>query len=724
MIISFTIFSSIFTYLQSAKNAIERENNRLNLSIIFPLFIISIWEIINLITFDLNISYYVLYIFYLIAFISIILFFTGFNIKYWIIKKSQFQQLINKLPVLFFLLFIAIFFLFFYHKEFTWQSDMWYYYKFMNEMHTLNLNHINEAIASQYPQYLTIGIYQYGSSLPPIQRFYLFPYLTTFMFLFFSSTVIYEATEKFLNKYQWKVNLLYIFFASILVIFYIFYNLKGYYRTIEGDYVSTTYLILLLIPYFLNIKTIKQYSIFLIIFSLLFINESSASLLPFLLFSLLLITILFRKKYHFSILLVTNLLLAFILSIYISALITFLFLNSSSKFSIILPFAVPFIVYGLLLLSLMFFLLNKWIQLRIKKNRIFWKINELWNSNFINMDFNNEWFKNKDKLRKIFIIIYSLLIFTISIFDNYMVADVQANYFLYFSIMMTIFIDLLIITFVWRNKINLLFIFLLVYLSLTFFFQLCFFKVQFLPSFFWQRLDYSSLSFNENYMIVIKDIVITYVLAINTINWKINHWSRKNSKKKYYKPILFSFTSVFITSSLAIPVPIFQAVAEPIWYLPSFNVPSEIFHLGLSENTLNKLNKFKFNNKLTFSDIYLPAINSSSNFNLSYNLYPPYSQLNQFHSDMQRAEFKNNNGEFLNMTNVTTVYKNDIFPYYDYLCIKSNDEFILSIIHSMNSQFKIIDKFGKIDIFENTNLNHQKQELFLKWNSSVKKNYN
>ncbi|MBO6072384.1 hypothetical protein J6P59_01820 [bacterium] len=69
-------------------------------------------------------------------------------------------------------------------------------------MHTLNLNHINEAIASQYPQYLTIGIYQYGSSLPPIQRFYLFPYLTTFMFLFFSSTVIYEATEKFLNKYQ------------------------------------------------------------------------------------------------------------------------------------------------------------------------------------------------------------------------------------------------------------------------------------------------------------------------------------------------------------------------------------------------------------------------------------------------------------------------------------------------------------------------------------------
>ena len=334
MIISFTIFSSIFTYLQSAKNSIERKNNRINLSIIFPLFIILIWEIINLVTFDLNISYSVLYILYLISFIVTILFFTGLNIKYWIGKKSQYVQLLNKLPILIFCLFIAIFFLFFYHQEYTWQSDMWYYYKFMNEISTINSNHFSITTISKYPQYLTIGIYQYGASLPLIQRFFLFPYLTTFLFIFFSSTIVYEASEKYLYKHQWKVNLLYLLFSFSILVFYIFYNLKGYYRTIEGDYVSTTYIILLIIPFLLNIKIINNYSIFLIIFSLLFINESSASLLPFLVFCIIFVFVLFRKKYKISFLLIINLIITFILSIYISSIITLIFLKGATSTTI------------------------------------------------------------------------------------------------------------------------------------------------------------------------------------------------------------------------------------------------------------------------------------------------------------------------------------------------------------------------------------------------------
>ena len=107
----------------------------------------------------------------------------------------------------------------------------------MNDANTLGNNHFSTSIIHEYSTYLIVGIYEVGASLNLYSRFFLFPYLVTFLFLFITSSIAYSILDKFLPNSIFRKSVLYIFIAFLIFFFYVFYNFKGfnYYTTIPGD---------------------------------------------------------------------------------------------------------------------------------------------------------------------------------------------------------------------------------------------------------------------------------------------------------------------------------------------------------------------------------------------------------------------------------------------------------------------------------------------------------
>lgn len=203
MIIGLAVFSSIFAYNQSVKNSIaKKQHQKQQFLFLFFIVCLTCWEIINLFTIDLGVHYSLLYLLYLSVFVLIIFYFVGINIRFWINHKENWRLLINNLPVLIVNLFIFIIFLFFYHTKYTYDDDMWWTYHLMNSWQANITNHFNANIISS-AVYLPVGIYQWGASLNAYQRFYLMPYLTSFIFFFICNLSIYLIIDKYF-KSTWK----------------------------------------------------------------------------------------------------------------------------------------------------------------------------------------------------------------------------------------------------------------------------------------------------------------------------------------------------------------------------------------------------------------------------------------------------------------------------------------------------------------------------------------
>ncbi|MBO6095352.1 hypothetical protein J6P11_05125 [bacterium] len=153
--------------------------------------------------------------------------------------------------------------------------------------------------------------------------------------------------------------------------------------------------------------------------------------------------------------------------------------------------------------------------------------------------------------------------------------------------------------------------------------------------------------------------------------------------------------------------------------LPSLEIPQNLFSFGLSESTLQKIHNFNFDNNLTFSDIFLPSINSTAKTNLQMSFYPPYNQMDFFYYLLSIANFKNIDGDRINSYN-KDVFENEILPYYSLICLKSNDSFFLNIMKENSSQYHLIENINqKVFIFKNIHLDSNMQEVFLNLNSSV-----
>ena len=726
MIVSLSIFSSIFAYLESSKNRVKMIAKKgINLTFIFIIFLFSVWEIVNLTTFDLNVSYSLLFCLYATVFSIIVLGFGSIYTWFWIKQKQYWKILVQKLPLLITLLFLSIFFLFFYRKLGTWQSDMWSYYQLMNILHTNGTNQMTSTRASSFGQYLPVGFYQFGSSLNLTARFYLMPFLTTYLFFYFCIVVAYDIIEKFFFNSQWKINLIFGAVFAVIIFFYLFYNFEFHYSTLEGDWVACSYNLLLLLPFLMNIKQISnKLQISLIVFFLLFMSETSSSLIVFALPLLIVFTIFYRKKNNFSFFFFWTLILCFVLSLYLAIVTTFSFSHiiTSETAELHLLFALPFVTYLLIIIFA-----TSWFLLFINKRKQILRNVLLWNTNLLNINQSYTWFKKKNFLVTCTCILYITFILIVSVFDIFDHTKLS-DFTLLCAIVGWIVLFVCFSIVIKNRKINITFNFFIVYATLIFLIHLILFKLNIFPSFFLTRLNYSSFYIGSNYFLTIRIIIFALFFFLNGINLQkllFNfNFINKLLKVKLSGKSLFIQSTLLLTAFVAIPVPTYQAIINAN-SSPAVNTPKNLFFFGLSTFQLNELNSFNFHHELTFSDLYLPILNNSTRFNLTYNLFPPYSQLPQFYSNLLNARFNNIDGlpikfNYSGLATNLNLYVNDILPYYSYVCVRKNDTFFIKAMQTLDHSFKQEENIDNaIYIYVNNALNKNAQNEFIKWNQTV-----
>lgn len=715
MLISLSIFTSIFTYSQSASDNFWKKNHgNIYTPFIFILTVISTWEIINLLTFNTGINYSLLYLFYILFYVAIIFVFAINTLLFFLKNKRAAKYLLRKIPLLISLVFIAIFFLFFYRKYQTYQTDMWYWYQFMNDASEKGNNLFSSSpyFISKYSIYIPIGIYQFGSSLSISQRFYLFPYFTTFLFFYACITSSYCIIEKFLNKKLVLLNIFFICAVVFILIFYIFYCFSDWWPTIEGDWVSPSYFLLLVIPFLLDLKFAKNKKIIWIIpFFTFFISESSVLSLPFFIASILIVIYFGRKKYKFII-------SDFLLGLLFLFFSIYIFLTMSLNINLgKLYIGETIFSYLMVLTVLLYYLLLKFNDFyRIN----FLKFNFLisfWNSNFLCIAGNNNWFEPKKYFKQIFLIGILSLLFILCIFDIPH-SNTNDKFQEICQIITTIIFLICVIKIVRTQKNNLFFNFLVVFCLIFFITHIV--SIGFnINSDFWGRLQYSGLTVGTAYIVTPKIIVLLIFVVMFAVDFNKQLWVFSIIIHKHNNRNLpYLLSTLVLAPTICIPIPLYQVLNEGLT-LPSLEIPQNLFSFGLSESTLQKIHNFNFDNNLTFSDIFLPSINSTAKTNLQMSFYPPYNQMDFFYYLLSIANFKNIDGDRINSYN-KDVFENEILPYYSLICLKSNDSFFLNIMKENSSQYHLIENINqKVFIFKNIHLDSNMQEVFLNLNSSV-----
>lgn len=634
MIISLSIFSSIFTYLEASKNKVKIITQKgINLTFIFIVFLFTVWEVINLTTFDLNISYSLLFCLYAIVFAIIIISFASINVWFWIKQKQHFKVLIEKIPLLIALLFLSIFFLFFCQKISSSPNEIGIYYALMNQLHKNGNNLITHELISHFAQYLPVGFYQFGSSLDLATSFYLIPFLTAYIFFYFCTVIAYSIIEKFFFNSQWKINLLFVVIFAVIIFFYLFYNFDSQGSAISGEWVAASYSLLLLLPFLMNIKKISNhYQILFVFLFLLFINETSASLAVFMIPILLVIIIFYRKKHHFSFLFFWFAFLSFILSLYIAVIITFSFKDLTNLISTEshLLFALPFITYLLIFIGaiswLLIFLINHHkINLKIP----------LWDTNFLSINKNYWWFKRNHLYLSLLLVGISEGILIVSLFNIFS----KSHFTLFNLICSIVFAVTLLAAFfliIKNKKINLYFVFVISYCCLIFIIHLIGFKFNFFPIYFWTKLSYSTLYIGINYVLTIRIFIYSLFFIFSAVDLKksylIPNWISKLLKFKVNPSSIFVQSTCLFLAFATIPVPTYQAISNPN-SIPTFRIPPKILQFELNNQTLQNFNSLDFCNELSFDDSYLNSLNETTMTWLP-DYYLPTMQMQQFYSSI------------------------------------------------------------------------------------------
>lgn len=717
MIISIAVFSSIFSYVEIVKNNVKRHKNEFtNSPLIFVLILFCLWEIINLFTLDFFASYNLMFIFYVITYASIIGFFSGLNIKFWIKNWSYWKEFFYNLPFLFICLFDIIFFLFYYHSNLH-QSDLWYWYAMMTKLHNIGHNLFSLSILQNYSSYLTVGIYQFGTSLDIFERFFLFPYFQTFIFFFFLIISAHVVVDKYLWKNKIKLNFLFITICFIIIFFYLFYNYGNEWAVIEGDWVSVAYILILPLIYFLQIDKIKnKFSFILIPFSLLFINESCSSLLPLMLIVLVIVFIIFRKKYSFNLSFEILILSLFFYSVYITLTITFSYFSSDFTVNQYLYYGVSILLYVWLLLVFLWYGIKHLLIIKINySNNNF--IIRWWYRNSSKTVTKENWFYNRNIWLKTCVLLITNFLLIVSTFN---ILEVE-NWNKINLVVSLIFLFLFIISnsiIITRKKENIFFYFFYGYLLIIFILHLCLLRTN-VSTFFVRRLLYSGLMINGDYMQSIKNVILLLFMWLLAIDWYKKYQLKIKCLNPKIRKNIFYFSSIGIISlSACVPAPICQAIfySESI---PTLSTPNSIFHLGFSKDTINRFNKINFNNKLTFSDFYLPAINSTAKFTQSWGIYNPFNQIDSIYQSLLNEAYYDSLGNKLTNYNLDR-YKNNILPNYDYVVLQYPDTKFINLVFEMSSQFKLeLNINNQIYIFKNIKLDLNKQEAFMQYNNFI-----
>ena len=223
---------------------------------------------------------------------------------------------------------------------------------------------------------------------------------------------------------------------------------------------------------------------------------------------------------------------------------------------------------------------------------------------------------------------------------------------------------------------------------------------------------------------LIHDLVLLtcFVLFIkNSVNCK---WNFKAIKQNKYAKLFFKNLDVSLISvscfCIAVIVPSVQACTWSLYYV-NLKSAQDVNLLGMSQASWDAIQKINFHDNLVFSDIYLPLANQTLSFNINHLDYPAYGNLQDFYNYklIYHQPLININGDRITNYNAQN-FSNEILPYYNFVVIKSNDQFLINILEkNSNTYHEWLNISNQLLIYRNNDVNAKLQGLFVKYNPLI-----
>lgn len=722
MLISTTIFFSIFTYTQLCINEYRTKDSIT--PYFFMIILLSFWTYFNFLFFNFGVSFDFLNFVFVFLYCFSILFYTTYLLRKIYVLKLIKYEFLKKIPILIIFLFFAIFLLFYKKIDFPFSTDQLYYYEMM---HNLHLENTNKIINYTYSAYYLVGLDQLGISMNFENRFLLFPYFTTFIYFYAIFTALFFILNTFIKKYLLKISFLAILFFLFFVL-WIYLNPHIFYVLMDGDGTDEFLPSILLIPTLINIKNSKfaKHEICLISFSVLFLNESIIAVNSIYSFCLLLIIYFYRRKNNFNFQYFLINFSLFIFNLFFTIYYLLIMINFNPYVITFFYYLVPTYVICCSFFVIFYFVLR--LKFKTKFNNLFIALNYYWFKNFfIYHKTSNNWFvlnnfKNKIKNFTVIIII-SFLIF-LSSFSLYKTHLYDFDsFFVYYYFFIALFFSIVCCYIYFKNKNNIYFNFYMLLLFVINFISIWFiFKIEPNISLTIARIPKMGLFANGSEFLI-KDIVIFlffYFVAFNNSikkHYYIFLTTKKNINTTWKFLYLILICSLICSSSISI----IQYEETNKKKIGIDNIKNTIYY-GLSLNTIYELSKFNFDHNWTFSPLYLNIFNNTLKNNINYICYGTYFQTKTFIEKLNmwtKIKFKNLNGNTLWSYDNVNIFKKEILPYYNYIVIRDNDSFFYNAIH-YDKDFKEIKNLNnQLLIFENINLNKELQKKFMDINKDI-----
>lgn len=718
MVISIVFFTSFFTYLQFIDNKFKKEKT--TTPFIFAIVLLAIWELLVIVFYGEGISYEILnYLFLLTYSLVIFIFlclFTKNILKYWN-RRKVFKSALFYLPFFCSLLFLCIVLLY-YHKNLEpVETDQLYYQYIMNYFHRKGSYIIPPNINEPLLLYSNIGLYQFGASFGFQENMMLMPYLTMFLFFYGIFTSIFFIFDKFITKDTIKL-ISYLFFFILTIVFYVFFSFQNKWTILVGNYETAFLLLIFLIPSFLKIKKLTHQQNFLLFFAYLFLNETSIMVLPIFIIPYISIFLSRKNRREFSIDLFFAYISLFLFSLYLLVcdllFVRIGYIESHLLFKFIpLSFGILFFV-SIFLIAFWKYKFKYLSHLKIIYN-VTMKIDSYWNQS----DLFSLWFNNRKNFIKNIMNIIFFSITVIFIFLTLLYIDFPVKGWLFESTFFGIMLSLLFLKIIIFNKkdtINSFALYFIWLMILSFLVGLILTGNN-IDSNITDRFFYTTIYLNKGSSSIAKDFVFLIALSYIAFNplkkifpaWKIHTFANYKKWGIVAGISLYTLGSLSYVASLT-----FQEIGIS-GYLTFQSIDNNFFG-SISKNTWKILQTYDFNEKLVFSDIPLPIINSTANTIIKHSVYGEYWNLLYFYSNWK--DFRNLEGKSLSTKNSNNL-KKFFFPYFEYVVLRTQDKFALQILYSMRAYKEIDSINNQIIIFKNYDVDLSGQKQFLLENNST-----
>lgn len=726
MIISITCINSFLVYMQSILNVKNKQKWITPFIFLFTLF--AEWALFNFYVLNFGVNYSSILIVFICLYSFTICFFAFYYLSKWKTFLACKVIFLRQLPLFISLLFIAIIFIFYERGHNAVQSDLWYYYQMMNVFNMHHINNFQNSSFTLYADYLNVGIYQLGTSLPLASRLYIFPYFTTYFYFFVIFSTTYEIIEYYL-KSNWKKILIYLLLVVIFLFLYWYCNPPTY-TVLVGNIESAFLLTIILLPSFLHFQqpNAKIY-ILLLFFGFLFYNETSILVELFYFVAYLGFIFLMRNKYkiNFTYFLLSIIIFAFPIYLFIYDYLTLLTQYFATHLHDIF-LTMNLIAYFETIIWITFFASNyvNWNNFKIlQQNKLKQRIDKYWFNNKVETQIANKIASDK-KIKWTVKISLALIINVFVIFSVFDLGftqnvhpaqwGVSAVLYLFFSIIFTwIIIKNIYSPFCVYFFILFFIIFLIHCASLS--------QVNFTV---WilQRITYIGIFPTYLQEGLIHDLVLlTYLVLLikNSLQWK-NKFKFVNKTK--FTKLFFAYFDVSMASlacaCIAIVVPSIQACTWSLYYV-NLKSATDVNLLGVSQSSWTDLQKINFKKSLVFSDIYLPLANDTISFNVGHINYPAYGNVNNFYNYKLPFHTPLTNIDGKVITNYDAKnFTTEILPYYNFVVIKSTDSFLINILQRNSKIYQEwLNINNQVFIYKNNDVNAQLQSLFIKYNPLV-----